>query len=208
MKNPTNALDTQLLELCRQDKKLAAVKLYMEKTGFGLKVSKDYVDELYESDEAGSAGSTKFIADTTLDNQLMEYCLQNRKLEAIKLYKETTGKGLKESKDYVDELCRRHGIEKASESGDAKPGKCFIATACYGDYDAPEVLVLRNFRDQKLLTTYAGTVFVKLYYTVSPVFAQQIEKSRTLKHVVRTKFLQPLIWAIERYNSTTTGTKM
>ena len=49
------------------------------------------------------------------------------------------------------------------------PGSCYIATFVYGDYCAPEVLVLRKFRDEKLLTNVWGRFFVKCYYGVSPV---------------------------------------
>ena len=36
-----------------------------------------------------------------------------RKIAAIKLYRESTGLGLKEAKDAVEELGRRHGIAPA-----------------------------------------------------------------------------------------------
>ncbi len=47
-------------------------------------------------------------------------------------------------------------------------GSCYIATYVYGSYDATEVLTLRKFRDEKLLTNSIGTLFVKFYYKVSP----------------------------------------
>lgn len=47
-------------------------------------------------------------------------------------------------------------------------GACYIATAVYGSYDCPEVMVLRQFRDDTLLKTWYGTVFVKVYYALSP----------------------------------------
>ncbi len=200
MNSSTPALDAQLLSLCKQGKKLEAVKLCKDTTGLGLKESKDYVEDLCERYEnVGYAHDISSVkqnaADTTFDKQLINLCQQNRKLEAIKLYKDTTGEGLKESKDYIDELCRYHQngrIENTDNMAGTNLGKCFIATACYGSYDAPEVLVLRNFRDEKLLTTYSGTLLVKLYYTVSPILARRIEESDRLKHLVR-KLLQPLI---------------
>lgn len=47
-------------------------------------------------------------------------------------------------------------------------GSCYIATYVYGSYDATEVLTLRKFRDEKLLTNSIGTLFVKFYYKISP----------------------------------------
>lgn len=48
------------------------------------------------------------------------------------------------------------------------PGNCYIATFVYGSYEASEVLTLRKFRDEKLLTNHIGKVFVKFYYKTSP----------------------------------------
>lgn len=47
-------------------------------------------------------------------------------------------------------------------------GGCYIATAVYGSYDAPEVLVLRRWRDETLTRTAAGRGLVRLYYAASP----------------------------------------
>lgn len=70
---------------------------------------------------------------------------------------------------------------------------CFIATACYGDYNAPEVLVLRRYRDEKLLKTHTGKCFVKLYYIISPFFASFIRKSGTLKQLIRHYLLESIV---------------
>lgn len=75
---------------------------------------------------------------------------------------------------------------------------CFIATACYGDYNAKEVLVLRQFRDEKLLKTSFGKLFVQLYYFVSPSLAAIISKSNFLRKFIRKYFLQPIISKLQR----------
>lgn len=70
---------------------------------------------------------------------------------------------------------------------------CFIATACYGDYNSKEVLLLREFRDIKLLSTFFGRIFVKFYYLVSPFLASIISKSDFMKKIVRQILLDPIL---------------
>ena len=74
-----------------------------------------------------------------------------------------------------------------------KKSGCFVATACYGNYNAPEVLTLRAYRDENLLTTWLGTLFVKFYYFISPPLAKQIEKSEKAKQFIRKHFLKPIV---------------
>jgi prepilin-type N-terminal cleavage/methylation domain-containing protein len=57
---------------------------------------------------------------------------------------------------------------------------CFIATAAYGSYLDPHVVILREFRDSHLLTNSIGAKFVGHYYRYSPFAARFIEKDRTL----------------------------
>ena len=50
---------------------------------------------------------------------------------------------------------------------DPDKGACYIATAVYGSYDAPEVIVLRHFRDHILARSVAGRLFIHCYYFIS-----------------------------------------
>jgi len=63
---------------------------------------------------------------------------------------------------------------------------CFIATAVYGDYYAPEVIALRRFRDETLEQNVFGRTFVALYYRVSPPIATFLSHQRMLCALVRT----------------------
>ena len=81
--------------------------------------------------------------------------------------------------------------------GELKTGACFVATAAYGNYDAPEVIFLRAFRDDSLSQSILGRGFIRIYYSVSPSLAMLIAESELLRRLVRKFFLQPLIWLLK-----------
>jgi len=62
---------------------------------------------------------------------------------------------------------------------------CFIATAAYGDIDAPEVEGLRRFRDERLLPHPVGYALVRFYYRLSPPLARAIARRPGLRLAVR-----------------------
>jgi len=64
-------------------------------------------------------------------------------------------------------------------------GACFIATAAYGTPMADEIEILREFRDEYLLTSALGQALVDLYYRVSPPLAEFINEHPSLKPIVR-----------------------
>ena len=69
------------------------------------------------------------------------------------------------------------------------PGVCFIATATYGTPMAQEIQILREFRDEYLLTNSLGQALVDVYYRVSPPIAEFITEHPGLKPVVRAGLL-------------------
>jgi len=79
----------------------------------------------------------------------------------------------------------------------ASRGGCFIATAAYGTPLAPEINVLREWRDFKLRKSVGGRMFVKVYYVVSPSIALIIAKSEQLKYLTR-KTLTPIVEYFKR----------
>jgi len=62
---------------------------------------------------------------------------------------------------------------------------CFIATAAYGTPMAGEIEILREFRDEYLLTNVVGQSLVGLYYRFSPPIAEFITEHPSLKPIVR-----------------------
>ena len=79
-----------------------------------------------------------------------------------------------------------------SDGGGGGGGGCFIATAAYGSLLEPQVVLLRHFRDQFLLTNRPGSFFVTQYYRYSPPLADFIAKHPVLRAITRF-FLYPLV---------------
>lgn len=73
---------------------------------------------------------------------------------------------------------------------------CFIATAAYGSYLDPHVMVLRHFRDDVLLQSELGSAFVSFYYKHSPPVADFIARHDSLRTIMRLA-LTPLVFAVE-----------
>jgi len=74
--------------------------------------------------------------------------------------------------------------------------RCIIATATYGSELSPEVQFLRGFRDGTVMSTFAGSEFMKVfnawYYSFSPYIAQFIA-GNTFARAVMKVLLYPLI---------------
>jgi len=70
---------------------------------------------------------------------------------------------------------------------------CYVATACYGSYYAPQVLVLRQYRDDVLEKSLIGRLFIQIYYFISPFFAEKLKGYQKLNGFIRTKILDKIV---------------
>jgi Tol biopolymer transport system component len=75
-------------------------------------------------------------------------------------------------------------------------GGCFIATAAYGSYLEPEVILLRKFRAEHLLTNDFGRLLVRYYYKWSPPLARVIQEHDSLRAIARI-VLTPLVYGVK-----------
>ena len=76
-------------------------------------------------------------------------------------------------------------IKQFLKAAAAEKGRCFIATAAFESPLAPEVLALRQFRDQILRKSFLGRQFIYFYYQTSPRLACLLDKQKWLKPAVR-----------------------
>ena len=79
---------------------------------------------------------------------------------------------------------------------------CFIATAAYGIPMAEEVEILREFRDEYLLTNPLGQALVDFYYKVSPPMAEFITEHPSLKAIVRAGLVPAVAMSTVAVNTT------
>ena len=84
---------------------------------------------------------------------------------------------------------------KGNKIADADPEYCYIATCVYGSYDCPEVWTLRKFRDNYLYKHSLGKIFIKIYYTISPILVKLFGNTKLFKTTWRkllNKFVKSL----------------
>jgi hypothetical protein len=98
-------------------------------------------------------------------------------------------------------------LEPGEEPPDKPGDACFIATAAYGTPLAEEIEVLRQFRDEYLLTNPPGRLFVSVYYRSSPPLADFIDDHPALKPMVRTG-LSPAVALTTVVVNTTSAQKL
>jgi hypothetical protein len=62
---------------------------------------------------------------------------------------------------------------------------CYIATMVYGDYDHPQVMVLRNFRDKVMSKSILGRLSIKVYYKTSPTLVQLLRNNSKANSLIK-----------------------
>lgn len=86
--------------------------------------------------------------------------------------------------EIISKIADRRGpsIPKPTTSSS---GGCYIATMVYGDYDHPQVMVLRGFRDDVLQQYVLGRAFVRFYYKHSPTWVEHLKDKKGINNFIR-----------------------
>lgn len=110
----SNEQRAEILTLLKQGNKIAAIKIFKEATGMGLKESKQFVDILAEGiDEIDDEYIEKLnnqkisIKDEDVEQdfaEIQKLLLQGKKIEAVKFVKEKGEISLKSAKTIVDKI--------------------------------------------------------------------------------------------------------
>jgi ribosomal protein L7/L12 len=96
--------------------KIAAIKHYREATGLGLADAKAAVEAIAAGRPAATVAAPAAASLGGGNQTVLTLLAAGRKIEAIKVYREATGVGLKDAKDAVEAL-----EERAAASGALRP---------------------------------------------------------------------------------------
>lgn len=78
-----------------------------------------------------------------------------------------------------------NSINRQLQPKPTSSGGCYIATMAYGDYDHPQVMVLRNFRDSYLSKREWGQKFINFYYANSPRWVETLKGHKHINFLIR-----------------------
>lgn len=122
--------------------------------------------------------------------------IKNTILETVDRKPSLAGKLVSEGRANAYIALLASSQSSSSSSGGGSGGGCFIATAVYGSYLAPEVIILKEFRDKYLITNSAGRSLVEFYCRISPPIADYISRHPYLKAAIRFA-LTPLVFSFK-----------
>ena len=105
----SSSVESRVLELTNRGELIQAIKIFREATGLGLADAKRRVEEIARQGPA-EANPTNF------DQEILHVLRAQGKIAAIRCDRAKSGRGLKESKDYVEALAADHDVE-TSNSG-------------------------------------------------------------------------------------------
>lgn len=109
-----DSFENEIRQLLASGNKIAAVKRYREQTGVGLAEAKTAV----ESMEAGGSFTERVRPDESeMNDQIVALLGRGEKIEAVKLYRNQFGGGLKEAKEAVERIGEQNGIPVSSGTG-------------------------------------------------------------------------------------------
>ena len=116
----------EIHELLHERKLIHAIKLYREATGVGLAEAKAAVEEMAQNESTKPPDDMRDMDNPVLESRIKSLLSRNRKVDAVKIYREEYGVGLKDAKEAVEMI-------EASMRGAASPSQRPYPSAISGD---------------------------------------------------------------------------
>lgn len=89
-----------------------------------------------------------------------------------------------ETYEILNQAVENEIFQQISQSSESyKKKRCYIATMVFGE-ESPQVLVLREFRDDVLGRYRLGRIFIKIYEQYSPLFVERFKNSELVNKAV------------------------
>ena len=115
------------------------------------------------------------IFDKTI-HRTVPYVFKEKRTKAVmKLYNEHKGK----------KPATFFGPYISDPSQPSSNNGCYIATMVYGNYEHPQVLVLRKFRDDFLSNFLLGRLFIRFYYKYSPGWVKSLKHNKFINKLIK-----------------------
>jgi hypothetical protein len=92
---------------------------------------------------------------------------------------------IKRAEVFVKQAQNPDAIKLFLRSASASRPRCFVATSAFESPRAPEVQILRFYRDHYLRKFLAGRKAIGIYYKISPFVADYLDQHPSLKPYVR-----------------------
>lgn len=91
-------------ELIDASQILMAIQVYREATGVSLAEAKQAVEQMARMEAARPPSDSRNFDNPVLESKIRSMLAKGKKIEAVKIYREEYGIGLKEAKDAVDRI--------------------------------------------------------------------------------------------------------
>ncbi|KAA3646230.1 MAG: hypothetical protein DWQ07_08385 [Chloroflexi bacterium] len=100
-------VEDEIRSLVEDGRKIEAIKRVRELSGAGLKEAKDYIDYMAKQPAFGDQESTLLSFEEVMrdhEGELRDMLRNKGKIQAIKRVRQLTGTGLKEAKDFIENI--------------------------------------------------------------------------------------------------------
>ncbi|MDR0368092.1 MAG: hypothetical protein LBH82_03000 [Bacteroidales bacterium] len=185
MKNKEIKVAIETMQMIKQAYEEACVKidaqvvLQSRSLGWGQSINWDKVAEIKKNaidwDKINDLLKT-VLTDSNIE-KIKECDNTNQKQEFVRLAEWIQEKT--SNKHFINNVLKKYDGRKISSDN------CFIATMAYGSYEHPQVLVLRQFRDEVLQNSMFGRWFIKTYYHYSPKLVEKLKDKQTINTIIR-----------------------